>query len=210
LTVDENHDEEDKLAYSITMASPAHQVLAMPELAEMILTHLSMRDLLASQHVCYLWNTIIQTSHPLLRKKYLMPNIPSKQDSLQRHPKTNPLYLQRFVQQAALQALRQVNPSVHFLGIDPFVLQRMSSFETEDASWRDMLLFQPPVRNAILRPLSAHFDDGWFEIVNDDGLKMGDLVRFFEERVVEGKGRFVEVLAATVIRKVVWSVLGGI
>jgi hypothetical protein len=192
------------------MASPAHQVLATPELVELILTHLTMRDLLASQHVCYLWNSMIKTSHPLLRKKHLMPNISSKQDSLLSHPKTNPLYLQRFVQQAALHAIRQANPSAHFLTIDPFVLERISDFETEEASWRNMLLFQPPVRTAILRPLSAHFEDGWFEIRNDEGLKMGDLVRFFEERVSEGKGGFTEILVATVIRKVVWSVLGGI
>jgi hypothetical protein len=192
------------------MASPAHQVLATPELAEIILTHLSMRDLLASQHVCYLWNTIIKTSHPLLRKKYHLAEKVATESPLQ-HAHTNPLYLQRFVQQAALHALRHVNPSVHFLGIDPFVLNRSAIFESKEASWKDMLLFQPPVRIAVLRPLSAHFEDGWFEIRNDEGLKMGDLVRFFEESALRGKdgGRFVEILAATVVRKVVWSIFGG-
>jgi hypothetical protein len=194
------------------MASAAHQVLATPELAEIILTHLAMRDLLASQHVCYLWNSIIKTSRPLLRKKYLLADNTARHSPVQPHALTNPLYLQRFVQQAALHALRSVNPPVHFLGIDPFVLERTAVFESKEASWREMLLFQPPVRIAVLRPLSAHFEDGWFEIRNDSGLKMSDLVRFFEERVLLGKdgSGFIEILAATAVRKVVWSVFGGL
>jgi hypothetical protein len=191
------------------MSSPTHQVLFTPELLEIIFTHLAMRDLLSSQHTCYLWNSVIQTSRPLRRQKYLLPILPSEGNVFSR---TNPLYLQRFVQQAALHALRQINPQVHFLGIDAFVLQKVHAFKEEEASWRNMLLFQPPIKNAILRPLSAHFEDAWFEIRNEDGLKMGDVVTFFERSVREGKGGrgFVDVLAATVVRKVVWSVLGGV
>jgi hypothetical protein len=90
--------------------------------------------------------------------------------------------------------------------MDRFVLRTVKSFEEPDASWHKMLLFQPPVSHALLRPMSAHFEDEFYFIQNKFGLTMGDVVDLVKERANSGRSG-VELLSSTIVRKVVWSVM---
>lgn len=188
------------------MASPSSEVLATFELLNLILSNLTMRDLLAAQRVSYLWNQAITTSRQMQKTKYLLADTADNRSPIYRHQHSNPLYLQRFVQQAAFHALRKVNPTVRFLGMDGFVLQRVEAFDDSDASWRKMLLFQPRASVAVITPMSVQSEgnDAYF-LRNEQGLTMVDAVLFFEELAKAG-GRGVDLLSATVIRKMVWSI----
>jgi hypothetical protein len=184
------------------MASPARlQVLNTVELLELILGNLTMRDILPSERVSYLWRSVIASSRAIQKRKYLLPDT-----SESRSVEVNPTFLQRFIQQAAFYTLRQINPSVSFYGMSPFVFDRIDSFADDETSWRRMLLFQPPLRRAYLRPLSARFEDHLqsYMISNKEGLGMEDVVRFFEDRVKEADQVSLRLLSYTVIKKVTW------
>jgi len=188
---------------SPSMSSPTSQVLEMVELLDIVLSNLAMRDLLAAQRVNYLWHQVIAKSRKMQRTKCLLPDTSAELSN----PQSNPLYLQRFVQQACLHALRQVNPTFPFLGMDRFVVDRVKSFEESEASWRKMLLFQPRVPLVLVRPMSAHFENrDTFYLSNEAGVTMADVVIFFEE-MAKAAGDAVELLSATATRKMVWSVM---
>jgi hypothetical protein len=187
------------------MSSPTSQVLEMVELLDIVLSNLTMRELLAAQRVNYLWNQVIAKSRKMQTTQYLLPDTSGESASID-NPLSNPLFLQRFVQQACLFALRQVNPTVHFLRIDRFVLDRVKSFEESEASWRKMLLFQSPVSLVLFRPMSAHFEShDTYYISNAGGVTMADVVTFFEGMAKAG-GEGIRILSATATRKMVWSV----
>lgn len=192
----------------------ATAVLCTVELLELILSNLRMRDLLSAQRVSYLWSRIISTHKAILKTKYLLPdtsiplyNSPATNWTTPT-PFTNPLFIQRFVQSSALYALRRVNPQANFMGMDHSVRAHIDSLGEDTASWRRMLLFQPPVKKAWLRPMSARFEDPPRLLVareGCEGLVMGDVVAAFEELVKgDTSGYFVHVLSCTVTRKVVW------
>jgi hypothetical protein len=187
------------------MASPAEEVFRTVELVDLILSHLTMRDLLAAQRVNYLWHEVVKSSRRMQKAKYLLPDSSTSLASAG-YAHTNPLYLQRFVQQACFFALLQVNPTVQFIGMDRFVQRTVKGFSSTQASWRDMLLFQPPVKFALLKSISAHYDDGYYYIDNAEGLKMSDVVEFFKDKAMEGV-KAVDLLSATATRKVIWSVM---
>lgn len=69
-----------------------------------------------------------------------------------------------------------------------------------------MLLFQPRASVAVLTPMGANFEgNNVYFLRNEEGLKMSDVVNFFEEMARPG-GEGIELLSATVIRKMVWSI----
>ena len=175
------------------------------ELVELILSHLTVRDLLAAQRVNYLFQQVIKRNPRTQRSLYLLQDAP-RGLAPSAYAITNPLYVQRFVQQACLFALRQLNPKVHFIGIDRFVEKRDKSFADPAANWRTMLLFQPAIRKAMLRSMSMRYEDGYHYIENKEGLRMGDVVTFFQKLGHDGLAS-VELLSATVTRKVVWSIM---
>lgn len=188
-----------------SMSSPEAQVFRTVELAELILSHLSLRDLLAAQRVNFLFYEVIRRNRRTRQSKYLSPDY-SGQLSTISYPDTNPLFLQRFVQQACLSALQQLNKDVHFLGMDRFVRLRQKSFAEPDANWRQMLLFQPPVKSALLKSMSSHYEDEYHYIRNEEGLKLSDVVEFFQKKAFHGI-KAVELLSATATRKVVWRAM---
>jgi len=187
------------------MSSPEEQVFRTVELAELVLSHLSLRDLLAAQRVNFLFNKVIKRNRRIQQKQYLAPDTTINLEC-NGYAATNPLYLQRFVQQACFFALQNLNKDVKFIGMDRFVKRREKSFALPDANWQKMLLFQPPVKLALLKSMSSHYDDEYHYISNEDGLKMGDVVHFFQKRA-SGGIKAVELLSATTTRKVVWSVM---
>jgi hypothetical protein len=185
--------------------SAAEQVFGTTELVELILTNLSLRDLLAAQRACFLFSEVVKRHSEIRKTRYLLPDH-SLSLKITGYANTNPLYLQRFVQQACLFALQQPNLNVDFLGMDRFVRKREKSFAEPSANWRQMLLFQPPVKLALLKSMSSHFEDTYSYIGNIDGLTMGDVVEFFVKKA-QGGEKSIDLLAATITRKVVWSVM---
>jgi hypothetical protein len=192
------------MARTIT-SSPAAQVFGTVELVGLIVSHLKLRDLLAAQRVSFLFHEVIKRSPRTQKTLYLLPDKCLENGSKGMFV-SNPLYLQRFVQQACLYALEQLNPKVHFIGMDKFVKARQKSFAEPAAKWSQMLLFQPPVKLALLKSISAHYGDEYHTLHNADGLRMGDVVDFFQKKSDGGMNN-VELLSATVTRKVVWMVM---
>lgn len=94
------------------------------------------------------------------------------------------------------------------MGMDPVVRAHVDGFGHEEASWRRMLLFQPPVKKAWMRPMSARFEDPPRLLVAGEGVEglvMADVVAAFEELVKgDSSGYFVHVLSCTVTKKVIW------
>jgi hypothetical protein len=186
------------------MSSAEASVFGTVELVELILSHLSLRDLLAAQRVNFLFQQVIKKSPTTQKTRYLLADN-SCDLRVAGYATNNPLYLQRFVQQACFYALQQVNKNVEYKGRDRFVKEHEKSFAEPEANWREMLLFQPPVKLALLKCLSSHYDDEYHYIRNENGVKMGDVVEHFQKKASKG-ARAEDLLSATVMRKVVWSV----
>jgi hypothetical protein len=195
--------------------TPQAQVLQTMELLDLVLTPLSMRDLIAAKLVSYLWNDTISKSSACQRTLYLLPEQCTPESKIEdvknASTERNPLFLQRFIQQAALYALRTVNPKVHFLGIHEFVLTSVDAFADPAASWRNMLLYQPPVSMAGLTALpNGEFQLG-YAIDNVDGVRMGDVVALFTDLIRESSPRsddrsdYVDLLSKTVTGEGYWN-----
>ena len=121
------------------MPTTQQQVLNTVELLELVFSNLTMRDVLASERVSYVWRSVISSSPPAQRRKYIMP-----EPSLPHGPQINPMYFQGFYQKVVLYAIRQTNSTATIHGPASFVRDRVETFADEHASWRRMLLFQPP------------------------------------------------------------------
>jgi len=192
----------------------AHAVLSTTELLDMILSPLSLHDLLAAQQVSYRWQQVICSSARAQKTQYLAADhsTPLYTDAATNWttptPLTNPLFLQRFVQSAAQHALQALNPANTLSGADALVRGRAAAFAHPAASWRAMLLFQPPVAKAWLRPVSARFEDAPRLLAAAEGaagLRMADVVDAFERLLGgDGSGYYAHLLRCTVARKVVW------
>jgi hypothetical protein len=209
-------DEQSKPEPPSTNPSAAEEVLRTTELLEMILSQLNARDFLSAQRVSYLWSRVIATHKPILRNRYLLQDCftapPLCTDRSTKwspqDPQVNPLFIQRFLQSAAYHVLYTLNPSVTFHGTDPLVLSHHSTFANPSATWRSMLLYNPPVKKAWLRPMSARFEDVPQLLIARDGaegLMLGDVVEMFEGLVKgDSSGWYVHILSWTVTRKVMW------
>jgi len=128
--------------------SAAETVLKTPELVEMILVHLDLNQLLFAQRVCRHWKEITRDSQKLKRALYLSPI--TKID--ERIPIDNAWLKSRFPDLGVY--LLQGNPKwrpkyVQALTTSDF--ERLGQkFFSENASWRNMLLTQPPITDAVV------------------------------------------------------------
>ncbi|RAL01403.1 uncharacterized protein BO80DRAFT_464650 [Aspergillus ibericus CBS 121593] len=131
--------------------STTNWVLSTPELLELILLHLDLRTLLTcAPLVCHFWNTLIQQSTPLQETLYFKPIKPKH------HPSNanasiartlNPLLVDSFP------AIFHQNGTVFPQNKEPFSLtdldmvrrpEKRDSYLRPEASWRRMLIQQPP------------------------------------------------------------------
>lgn len=116
----------------------AHLVLFTWELLELILLHLDMRTLLLSQRVSSIWRDVIKNSRPLRQALFFEPVEPTDVPSSART--RNPLIDQIFWP-------RFVNPLYTYSSFRKFFKYASiskDSFNRPCASWRRMLLQQPP------------------------------------------------------------------
>ncbi|KAI9877337.1 MAG: hypothetical protein M1830_000571 [Pleopsidium flavum] len=139
------------------MPSPVQRVFGVCELLENILLNLSMPDLLLVQRVCTVWKDTIAQSISLQRKLFLSPVAPgpvsSKKNGLTLYDlKFNPLLRKifhwKFVPYSSCSKVLLSD-----WGLDsPFGRIQMSASARycPSASWRNMLITQPPPEALIL------------------------------------------------------------
>lgn len=115
-----------------------HNPLFVWELLELILLHLDTRTLLISQRVCYLWSKVIRRSKRTQQALFLLPIKPN--NVLHHERVRNPL-LDEIVWPHVMQ--RKPDYPI-FKGIFANVPIIKKSFRRKSASWRRMLIQQPP------------------------------------------------------------------
>ncbi|KAL1617047.1 hypothetical protein SLS54_008042 [Diplodia seriata] len=115
------------------MGSATVQVLETTELLELILSFATPPDLLRALGVCKRWNTVIEASIRLQRCLYFQPD-PHSAEAYG----LNPFFMQRF-------ALRRDagDGMILYMSSKPQWLHRLSA-SAASASWRRMLMAQPP------------------------------------------------------------------
>ncbi|KAJ7763375.1 hypothetical protein B0H16DRAFT_1311113 [Mycena metata] len=156
-------------------------VLATPELLELILVRLPMRDLLVTaSRVSKMWNAVTRTP-PLQRALFFLPDIEPTSPLMR-----NPLLMAMFPPFFAPE-----DPEDGWPGGAPFIMKMPwasapDAFRRANASWRQMLVVQPPARTLIVAnsystPAGTFESQGKMEV--DDGLRMGALYDFLLPRV---------------------------
>ncbi|GKZ46785.1 hypothetical protein AbraIFM66951_009940 [Aspergillus brasiliensis] len=135
------------------MESP-HQIFLIPEVLESVLLHLDLSTILLSQRVCHLWNALIQTSPSLQTALFFRPELepPTQNEKPERaiNPFLNQL-LNHFVSNHEPGHDTAVSSYLFLFGTpnksDPSLLElkQKHAYLRPEASWRGMLLHQPPV-----------------------------------------------------------------
>ncbi|KAJ7040507.1 hypothetical protein C8F04DRAFT_1032288 [Mycena alexandri] len=158
------------------MSAAQDTVISSPELVELILAHLPMRDLLVTApRVSKMWNATTLTP-PLQRVLFFQP------DPSDWRPLRNPLLMELFPPFFAPKGPRGRWPGdAESIAKMPWA-NATQAFRHPDASWRRMLIVQPPAATLIVTQIS-HWQEGDFqsqETVNYDdtsspGLRMGPL-----------------------------------
>jgi hypothetical protein len=123
----------------------------------MILSHLDMNEILFLQRVCHTWqNIILRESIQLRRKLFLAPSLVESPD----YPTDNPFLKDRFPTFAIYLLTGNVKWRPKWVkALDDTDLGRLGPefFECQTASWRNMLLTQPPVKELVVY---VGFDEG--------------------------------------------------
>ncbi|KAJ6537697.1 hypothetical protein B0H19DRAFT_1180680 [Mycena capillaripes] len=164
------------------MSTAKVTVASTPELLELILTHLPMRDLLvAAPLVSKTWQTI--TLSPTLQRALFFQADPSSE------PICNPLLVEMFPPFFAQPGEnRWLWPGKASSIMAMPWSKAPGAFKRKEASWRRMLVAQPPVQKMIITE-TRHNRGGDSErraVVNDLSLRMGrlyDLALPFIDRV---------------------------
>lgn len=122
---------------------PSETVFTIPELLETILLHLDPRTLLTAQSTCKTWTTLITTSPRIQQALFFIPSS---------HPEKelNPLLVHSFPSLFPSPSPREENyvqdARFTFTSLDMFGSPaKMKAYMRAEASWRRMLVQQPPV-----------------------------------------------------------------
>ncbi|KAK7039740.1 putative f-box domain protein [Favolaschia claudopus] len=130
------------------MSTPQNTVISLPELLELVLSHLPMRDLLCSAPlVSKTWQATTRT--PLLQRILFFEPDPSADPAL------NPLLAHTFSPFFARLENMENTRAYHWPGRTASIMgmpwaKNPDAFRRAGASWRRMLVAQPPVRSLFL------------------------------------------------------------
>ncbi|KAJ4293605.1 auxilin-like clathrin-binding protein required for normal clathrin function [Kalmusia sp. IMI 367209] len=190
------------------MAAPATpQPLVTPELLEMILSKLPLRDLLLAQRTCKAWHVLISDSPTLQALLYFRPAIPSSLPKSTSSYTLNPLLSSAFPfifnpnkilskEEAADWDIlwgNKEDPPTPTPNMDTCVKaflytswnRRPEVWRRKEASWRRMLVSDPPVKTVVWRMQDAGMmGQSWREVV----VGFGSEVRETAGEKVSGKG----------------------
>ncbi|RDW72586.1 uncharacterized protein DSM5745_07758 [Aspergillus mulundensis] len=118
-------------------STPHHKIFSIPELVEAILLETDPRTLLTSaQRVCRLWNDLIKNKDELQQALFFKPS--RKASSRHGHRQMNPLIPRLWHE---LFRRKGFATPKYFLPLDPI---KAEAYQRPNASWRRMLLYQPP------------------------------------------------------------------
>lgn len=206
------------------MASESIQprALEITEILENILLHLTISDLLRAEAVCHKWRDTVSESPTLQAAKWFNEDVwkANQQTKGFRGVETheadwpyvrftndhNPLCDHRFFQQAGYHALRGLVPSIQFYDTNLFALKNPDAFADERASWRRMLLFNPPRTKARIGALSSRNEIPPYTLHNDNGLMLEDVVLFFDG-LIRGPAMASALVQATVSGRWRWLLM---
>ncbi|KAK7039769.1 hypothetical protein R3P38DRAFT_3468746 [Favolaschia claudopus] len=136
------------------MATPQDTVISSPELLELILSHLPMRDLLCiAPFVSKVWQATTTTLY-LQHILYFEPDASADPSNLIQNPLLAEIFFPFFS--------RLENPhAYHWPGRTASIwempwLRKLDTFRCTGASWRRMLATQPPVRTLALKHVTSY------------------------------------------------------
>jgi hypothetical protein len=149
------------------------KVFALLEIFEAILFELPLRDLLVhAQLVSHTWNTTIQSSTLLQQHLFLLPAQPSTSP-----PKFNPLLHSSFPPWFEDNTHNRYNRGAEFKTLDwNSTPKKQLAYARKEASWRKMLLCQPPVHVLLIEKNRYSMGGDWHQegsINFEDGVRMG-------------------------------------
>lgn len=176
------------------MPPPIYSVMGVPKLAEMILLQVPVRDLLLAQRVDRTWRATIRTSPALQQALFLRPYsdrrvfletgiTPATCSSAHDCPKGRQApAVNRFTpaqcQEPNQPTLAVANPFLRLLHLsdslsDSSYTTISSAYARPEASWRNMLITQPPLEDAVMYCAGA----GHFHLMTPgagDALRLSD------------------------------------
>ncbi|KAJ5561113.1 hypothetical protein N7535_009310 [Penicillium sp. DV-2018c] len=163
-----------------------HRIFLINELLENILLHTDMRTLLTSaQRVSRTWNTMIKTSARLQESLFFKPSKPSNSKPIQRH--RNPLL--EDILWAQLLLKQQSSTSSNPTTISRFPLhtsdhRNLKPYLRKTASWRQMLLQQPPTSSIGVLEIIKRSDSEFTKLAMTSGqfLRMSHIMALLDER----------------------------
>ncbi|RAK75297.1 F-box protein [Aspergillus fijiensis CBS 313.89] len=157
----------------------------IPELLEMILLHFNMRELLLSSRVCRHWYNVIQQSSRIQRALFFRPSLPRA--AIGEPGLKNPLVRDQIWDEFFVRVL----DSRRRPGNERHHLPKMRSRKREEAylrpeaSWRRMLLHQPPT--SFIRFLDP--DWCWSPAAERGAITLGDLERLIDAGAIVPSAR---------------------
>ena len=117
------------------------RVLWTPETLELVLLQLDLHTLLLAQRTCRFWHSLIRQSPSIQKALFYLPDQPTR-------PIYNPLLTHAFPSFFPNPKTGQVDAQFTFMTFD--MLQhpeKIDAYNREEASWRRMLVKQPPPAN---------------------------------------------------------------
>lgn len=163
-----------------------HTIFLISELLENILLHTDMRTLLTSgQRVCRGWNDIIKSSPSLQEHLFLRPCKSQVSDISQRS--RNPLmedvlWAQFFLKQ---QKISETTAEVSRFPLRETDRLKLKTYLRKDASWKQMLLQQPPTSSIGVLEIIKRSDSEFTKLaVNPSSgfLRMGHILNLLQGR----------------------------
>jgi hypothetical protein len=172
--------------------SPTPEPLEIVELLEHILLHLPQRDLLLAQRVCRRWHAVINASKHIQRALYFLPLPPANSTSSQ--PASNPLLASAFAGYFKFLAWEEFTSTYTSTWASMLLYSTekrwQQRFIQEEASWRRMLVTQPPVSHVDIvdQRIAPDYEDCFAEAGahNEEGVRMGELLLLEENKYTHG------------------------
>jgi hypothetical protein len=171
------------------MPSAQDRALLMPEVLELILLQVPLQDLLVNaQRVNHLFHDLIRSSRPLQQALFFRPTQGFSHEKVQYNSLLRKKFPPWFEDKWLMARTYRLSDHKHFWRLDwNSSEERAVAYARKEASWRRMLVAQPPVQELIVKirteamggPMQSRG-----ELTFEDGLRMGlfyDLVQDFVE-----------------------------
>jgi hypothetical protein len=172
------------------MPSARDRALLMPEVLELILLQLPLEDLLINaQRVNHLFHDLITSSRSLQQALFFRPSQDNSYGEVHYNSLLQKKFPPWFEDKWLIARTYRLSHHKHFWRLDwNSSKERTDAYARKEASWRRMLVAQPPVQDLIVKVRTEAMGGPTQrkgELKFEDGLRMGlfyDLVQDFVER----------------------------